>query len=428
MNISTTIKNKFVSDSLYNLIAIVVVIIIGVILNVIFGNYYGSSGLGKYTYAITVYNIMASIATLGMKSSAIKYVSEMKGSKNNQDVVISKIMYITTLIFFSLIILSFAVWEVSSNYDFNKKYVLILFYALPFYLINEVLMGILNGLREMKKYAFFRTLRWLLVISFILMSLLKNLQIEQSLFSIMLSELFLSLLLLLQYKCSGILFFKIHKFGEIKNIIVYGVKSMTIQLFTQIDKKMSVLILGLLLVEKDVGVFGFALALSTGLIYIPSVIGMNFNPIISNLWKSNKYKLNIYMSRVKRINFSTTTLFTLLIGITYPLFVRVTMKDPIFIQNLWVFYIILFGCYFMALITPYYAFLQMIGKPEKHLKIRLFVLVCNLIFTFFMVHGFGLIGAAISTALATILFAYLLNRETNKEMLDKGKLLKNMQA
>jgi len=112
--------------------------------------------LGLYRMASTIYGIAMLVAAIGIPAAMIKYVAEFKDDRTKFNQIVSSGV-ITSLFlgigFVALFYFSSGLFADIFNMPRLSGLLKILSPVFPFALVGGALLGLLNGLREMKKYA-----------------------------------------------------------------------------------------------------------------------------------------------------------------------------------------------------------------------------------------------------------------------------------
>jgi O-antigen/teichoic acid export membrane protein len=411
--LKTLIKKKFVIDFLWNLLAFTIVALCVTVLNVVVGNTYGAEGLGLFNYAYTLFVVLSTISVFGVKNSAVKYISEKGSEENIAPIVVSSLIIVLVIslavVLLSLALANFIVFSTIMNFSSLVSILL----ALPIFSFNEVQMGVLNGLRKMTLYAIFRTLRWFLILVFVIYTIFTSGDVEFSLYAFAFSEVCLFLILLLNNRK----YLKLNMFNKkwLYKHYSFGIRAMFTQVSNQLDNKLPLLILGIYAASSDVGIYSFANTVLTGLIMIPSVVALNFNPLISKLWETNKISLVEKMHLLRRGVLLVILPSYLISALFYPIFIRYFMNNKIYEQSIGIFYILIIATTVLSTAVWKNGFFQMIGKPDIQLKIKVTILMINLFLSLVLIKYFGLTGAAVSTLIVSVLYSLILTTAIKRE-------------
>lgn len=399
----SSIKKKFVSDSLWLMLAQVVLAVSGILINIIIGNYYGAIGLGVFNQALSIYIIASSFAALGLNNATLKFTAEHDFTDEKGTYLLStNLAIISTLsVIIAVGICLFSVY--SSTFfssDIVAKSVAINMIALPLFSINKNLMAFHNGRREIKLFSIIRGLRWTLTILFISIAIIFKMLIEYTLFSFLFAEIILFVILIFKNK-------KFIKFRfsmtVLKKNINFGVKSFLSEVIATSNGKIEIIILGYMLSSYDVGIYSFASTIARGLFIIPTVFSQNFNPIISKLY-SQKNFVDI-VKYVKKIRLTTFFIMLPSIAIVTLLYylIIVNIMDVNYKASIPVFLILLVGVFSFSLVSWAGSILIMGGHLNANIYRVFIVLLINIVSIILFIKLYGVIGAAIGTSVAFIL-------------------------
>ena len=162
---------KFAEDVGWTLSSSIIVIVVGMLLNIIVGNFFRAQGLGLYSMTLTILLITSIIASLGIHTAIIKYTAQYKEDKDknkiNQFVATGFVLMFLSGICFAVIvfILSPLLANIFKMPEL-KGCIKIIALTFVFFIVNKGLLGFLNGLREMKKYAIIESLRYIFILMF----------------------------------------------------------------------------------------------------------------------------------------------------------------------------------------------------------------------------------------------------------------------
>jgi O-antigen/teichoic acid export membrane protein len=149
-------SKKFAFDISITFFASVISMPLGFIITILLGKYLGAGDLGLYRMTSTIYGIAMLVAALGIPAAMIKYVAEYKDDKNKFNQIVSSGI-ITSLFFgigfIGLFCFTSGIFAEIFNMPGLSGLLKILSPVFPFALVSGALLGLLNGIREMKSYA-----------------------------------------------------------------------------------------------------------------------------------------------------------------------------------------------------------------------------------------------------------------------------------
>ncbi len=148
-------SKKFAFDVSMTFIASGIAMFLSYIITILLGRYVGAESLGLFRMCSSIYSIAIVVAAVGIPSAMVKYAAESKGNR----VTFSQIVSASITTSLGLGIISIAVFYFLSG-TFAELFRMpalaqllkVLSLAFPFALVASVLIGMLNGIREMGKY------------------------------------------------------------------------------------------------------------------------------------------------------------------------------------------------------------------------------------------------------------------------------------
>ncbi|MBX3043249.1 MAG: oligosaccharide flippase family protein [Ignavibacteriae bacterium] len=400
-NLKVIFKSKFTKDVIWSFYSQIVLSLGYILVNTIIGNLYKAEGLGLFNQAFSIYTLSIMIANFGTWGSTVKFSAEDKDneSRNNEILTGSLILGLSFSIVLCFVIL--VITNLKSDLIFNKEATVLfrnIIIGIPFFVISQNIYSFLNGIRSMKLNSILKSLRWILIIVLLLISLFLNLELKEMVFIIPISEFIVAIIsiyvVLVKYN------FRIKYNSEwIKKHLNFGSKAVLVSFIGESNNRADILISSLFLTTSEVGVFSFASSIARGFLVLPMVVMTNFNPIISELIsKSEKEKLKSYIFKIRNMMMKINLPMVIVFSIAFPLYIYLFMP-PQFIDSLLPFYVILLG---VTIASIYYfcgAFLYMAGFPGTHLIGTIITLVLTVSSNFILIPAFGLLGAAIATSI-----------------------------
>ncbi len=419
MRIKELIKNvfsyKFVKDSSYTFVSQLILALSGIIANIIVGNAYNADGLGIFNQALALYLIVSLISIWGLQVAVVKYASENRNSFNILKEVFSTAIVIALL--FSMIIasasrlLSIYFPAIFFNQEVTKATNIILL-SLPLLSINKIIVSFTNGLRHIKTLSIIRSSRWIIIISFIIITIILKKELYFLFYGFLLTETILIIFLVIYYNKYFTL--NLRKSTWFKKNLQFGSKSVFLQFMSQTNNKLDIFLVSIFLTNYHVGIYSFASTVVKGFLLVPNVIQTNINPIISELW-SKKDIINIksYTKRVSKIMIRITLLILVVAVIAYPILINLFMEASTYAESIPIFYILLAGIVLPAIYNFAGAYLSMSNHLNIAMRNLSLVILYSIISSIIFINLFGLYGASIATS-TTYLFSVILLHYTVK--------------
>lgn len=282
-------KIKFVSDTSWTFCSTFIVGFSGLILLTLIGNKFFAKGLGIYSQVIAIYSLFTLLSGLGVEVSTLRH-SAVYAEDN--EILILSFSTSQIMLFASSFICSSVLYCCSIYYPFvfsSPEVAKGIKYVCPgiiFFILNKNSNLFFTGLRKMKSYSIFRSLRWIMILLFSLIFIyVIPLNINYLLLAYSISEVFLFIILLFYNKkfycmCFSLKWFKIH--------LTYGIKSVFARLISDFNGKLGVLLVGYLINNFAAGLFSFISSFGQALLTVSSSIQHNFNPVFASNWAKGK--------------------------------------------------------------------------------------------------------------------------------------------
>ncbi|MBN2396286.1 MAG: polysaccharide biosynthesis C-terminal domain-containing protein [Candidatus Atribacteria bacterium] len=408
--------SKFNVDLLWNLGSFSLCGIIGVLFNIIIINFYDSATLGFFNQVYAVFIFLSQISTWGLHLSVQKFIPQFSNISKHTKLILTS-AFTTTFIFSFFITVVVFFFNKIPGRIFNSESVSEGFiYAVPglfLFSLNKLLLSYLNGMRKMIAYAIFNFLRFLFMLLLLITIIIVELQPKfiTSIFSI--PELLLfGLLLIKTYKSFGFstlkrffLFCKIH--------FRFGSNAALGHIVLDLNSKVDVIILGIFLHDKIVGIYSFAAFIVDGLLQLFYVFRTNINPLITDaFYNKSSIDLEILIKRYLKNFYKFFIVIGIIAILIYPVFLYVFKIFDFFWLNYLVFSILTIGCILSSGYIPFQMIFNQVGKPRMQSIFLLIVFITNLILNLVLIPVLGIIGSALATSLTFVVQMFLLKKFT----------------
>ena len=398
-----TLKLKFVRDTAWTGVSTVVLMASGLAINTLLLGRYGQAMYGNWIVAFTIYMLLHMVAVMGINNSVIKYVAEQADDRRHVAGVVTASLVIVLGLSLALALLAWAaspiVTRVYTSPEILTVYHILLL-ALPLFSVNKVLVGLLNGLRDMTSYAMFQAARYVLVLAGIIIVVAAGGRLVDCAWTIPAAEVLLLVGLLirtrlparLNLRAAGPWFRRHLHFGFLSSL-----HDVAVELYFRID----ILIVGALMSEDMTGLYGYASYITKELTAFSILVQVNFNPIISKLWASgDRAALGDYMRRVRRNTYLMYVPIVLLVGVGYPLFILGFKSEMAVWDHFAAFYVLLASVLLFSGTSALLGVMAYTGHLGHQVRRSLYALLANTVGSLTLVPLVGIIGAAVSTLAA----------------------------
>ncbi|MHA1222960.1 MAG: oligosaccharide flippase family protein [Candidatus Heimdallarchaeaceae archaeon] len=397
------LSGKDLKDLIWGLVGFGLSSVIMFILRVILGNYLGLAGFGFYNFVFIVYQFGTLVSAFGLGISITKYVSEIgeneetERSKKISTYGITSSFLIGIIIF---IILFFSSSFISNFFRMEELAFLLKIVALsfPFLAILKTSLGVMNGYRQISKYAI-TNIVWnllILTLTIIFVITLKD-KLLGSILGLVIAAVTISIISLILIRKD----IDLRTIFKLDNLILRKMFVMALAVFPTsilsfLKSQLSNIVLAKYLTEYELGLFGVALTFYQILILLPSAVFLITTPKIS------KYYADKEQEKIKKINVKTVFIMFL---INLGLNVFLISFGKIFIRLLFgVEYIDSYlSMVILVLSTLFYVPLASIGGVFVSIEksfiatvISILSVISIFIASFFFIRTLNIVGAAIA--------------------------------
>ncbi len=404
------LKSKMGRDIAWNMASMIFVAVAGLIYNAIFVVFYTADDFGLYNQALVYFLIFSQIAVFGIHFSVLKYAAEF--SKDQE-----KLNQLFTTAIVSTLITS--ILSVGLLFGLTKLYVLLLgpsvvirmlVYSLPalvFFSLNKVILNYLNAIRAMKAFAFFQALRYIFIVSILLVFGFLKANVEILMLIYAASELLL-LIALTIYMAARRMVRLTFEGSWIKEHIAFGSKVFLGSMVVDFNAKMDIIMLGLFVSDAIVGFYSFAIMFADGFYQILIVLRRNINPLITEYVGEDISKFHALKNAWRKRMRIFSPALAAAVAAGYWL-VCVILGQQEYLVAFLPFAIVLFGKCFNGYYIVMGNLMTQTGYPKQETLLNILTIGTNATLNFILIPKFGMMGAAVATAISFFAFRFILH-------------------
>ena len=400
-------SKKFAFDIGITFLASVVTLPLGFVITILLGRYIGAGDLGLYRMTSTIYGIAMLVAAVGIPAAMIKYVAEFNEDRTKFNQIVSSGV-ITPLFlgigFIALFYFSSGLFAEIFNMPGLSGLIKILSPVFPFALVNGALLGLLNGLREMKKYATATIIQSVLMVIITVALIYYGFGVAGAVIGVVLSSVGSCLFLIWVSKD----YFEI-VFSEYvpttKKMLRFGVQIFGTTATQMINYQADTLLIGYFLTVTDVGYYAVAVGLSRFFWLVPQAIQTITYPATSEYWANNNHgALNKMID--KSIKYTAYILLPIGLGVGFFAKDIVTLIfGDSFVHAVLPLQILIIGTVIFGLVKAIGSSLPGIGRVDVNFKVTSFGAMVNIILNFLLIPIYGIVGAAIATTTSFVIIS-----------------------
>jgi O-antigen/teichoic acid export membrane protein len=399
-------NNKFTSDLIINLVCFGLIGIIGILLNIIIKKQANDEVLGVFNQIYSIYILLSQLAVGGVHLSIQKYAPEYA-----KDIETLPALLISALIscsITSIIVITVALlFKSVPGYILQSEGVSIGFmWAVPgllFFSLNKVMLSYLNGLRQMKAFAGFQLLRFLVLLSLVIALLNSSWDRNLLAGSLGLTE-FIIFLPITIYTFRYISFPTRSSITEwLERHKEFSKKAFTGNMLMDVNTKADTFILGIFCSDAIVGIYSFVATIVEGVSLFPALFRNNINPIITKAYTRQNPAL---FKRIihRNINFCYKVIGTLILFsiFCFPIFLYLSGVDDSFWVMATLYAILCVGMIAASGYLPLQMIFNQVGMPGVQTRFIFYIFLCNLLLNVILIPTMNIYGAAIATSAAFI--------------------------
>jgi O-antigen/teichoic acid export membrane protein len=398
----------------WNLVPVVLLGVVGLGLNFVIGTVWGADALGSFTLVTIPFFAFAVTGACGLQYAVLRAVAEQPDDRDRVAVVVVGALVPGIVIAATVTLLFVALRGPMGDLLDSRAVTAGVIYAAPglfCFSINKIILGVTNGLRRMRAYAMYMSLRYSLIAAGLVGAFLLDLRADQlpviwsfaecTLFLVLLVELFSSVAIARGFAPGWL--------GWARRHLDFGARGVLATLAQEVNSKIDVWLLGVALPDDRVGIYSIASALYEGATQLAVVLQNNLNPLIAKAFaEGDRGAVEALARRTRRWFVPAMIGICSVAAIMYPLIIPWLLGDPAFADGAGPFAIMMLGLVIASRWLPLNQLLLMAGRPGWYTVYVLGILAVNVAGNLVLIPWLGLEGAALATTASIIASAVLL--------------------
>jgi O-antigen/teichoic acid export membrane protein len=396
----------------WNLVPVALLGAVGLGLNFLIGGWWGPAALGVFNQVTTAFFVFSVIAAGGLQYSVLRGVAEAPEDRDHVAkvsvgaLVPTLVLATVTSALFVALAHPVAAWLDSDGVAVG------MLWAAPgliCFALNKVLLGIVNGLRRMRAFAIYTSLRYTLIAIGLFLARAAGVDPYWLAGIWTFAEGVLLLVLVCELVATVALRRSAGWVAAARAHILYGSRGVLATLAYEINSKLDVWMLGIAMSDKAVGIYSLASALWEGVMQLGVVLQANLNPLLAReLAAGNKTEVEAIAKRTRRWFVPVFVGGSAIAAAVYPFAVPWLIGNHEFVAGALPFAILLGGAVLASAYLPFQTILLMASMPGTQTVFVTIVLVTNGVLNVLLVPVLGLAGAALASGTALASSAVLL--------------------
>jgi len=401
-------------DVVWNLVPVGLLGVVGLGLSFVIARWWGASAFGVFNLVTTAYFAFAVIGACGLQYSVLRAVAEQPEARDRVAAIVVGALVPNLVLAAASTAVFVAIRPLIARWLDSPAVGEGMLWAAPglfCFAVNKLLLGVVNGLRRMRAFAIYTSLRYGLIAAGLVIARVEDVAADHLAAIWTFTEGVLLIVLIGELVATVSLRRAAGWTAWTKQHLDYGVRGVLATLAYEINTKLDVWMLGVLIADKAaVGIYALAAALNEGVMQLAVVLQNNVDPVIARLVANDDLaELQAMVKRSRRWFVPALAGVCAATAAVFPAVIPWLIGNSAFAAGAIPFAILMAG---MAIASPYLPFahlLLMAKRPGWHTVLLVTAIAVNVLGNVVLIPRFGLAGAAGSTA-ATIVTSALLLR------------------
>jgi O-antigen/teichoic acid export membrane protein len=401
-------------DVAWNLVPVALLAVVGLGLSFVIAGWWGASAFAVFNLVTTVYFTLAVVGACGLQYSVLRAIAEHPDDRDRVAAVVVGALVPGVVLAAASTAVFLAVRPLIVRWLDSPEVGDGVLWAAPglfCFAINKLLFGVVNGLRRMRAFAIYTSLRYVLIAAGLVLA--RAWHVAPAHLSAIWTFTECTLLIVL----AGELVWTVRLSRAAgwtawtRSHLGYGARGVVATLAAEINAKLDVWMLGVLVADKAaVGIYALAAALHEGVMQLAVVLQNNVDPMLARLVaEGHAGELRALVTRTRR--WFVPALIAICAGSAamFPVAIPWLIGDPAFAAGAIPFALLMVG---IAIASPYLPFahvLLMAKRPGWHTVMLIAAIGVNVIGNLVFIPRFGIAGAGAAMA-ATVVTAALMLR------------------
>jgi O-antigen/teichoic acid export membrane protein len=375
----------------------------------------GPQALGIFNQVFAFYIVISQIAAGGIQFSALKHCSYKQDNMQECAVITSSALMLVAFLGIIICVTLFSLRDVIGRILGSPAVSLGLSFAAPglvFFSLNKVLLMVLNGLRNMRAFAVFQALRYILILTIAVAIILFGYPESYLPLSLTLTEVILFFAIIL-YTNLFIFHMRFSVSSEMliwfRRHISFGSRGFLSGVLIEMNTRVDVLMLGYFMSDKIVGIYSFASTFAEGFAQLNTVVRQNVDPIVGKCFSEGDIKkIHEIAYKIRQTFYPIMAMLGTALIIGFPILIWIITPKGESWQSWGIFAILVFGIVLSSGYMPFITLTLQGGRPGSFTIMIAITVLGNMLLNYYFIPILGVYGAAVATAFIYIFDAGLI--------------------
>jgi len=396
----------------WNLVPVAVLGVVGLGLNIAIGRWWDTDALGVFNQVTTVYFVFATIGAIGINLSALRAIAQRPTDRPAVAAIVVGALIPAVVLAAAVTGLAIASRHALGRWLDSATVAEGIVYVAPglgCFVVNKLLLAIVNGHGRMRAFAIYTTLRYVMI--GVGLGICGVLELDATRLPIIWTIAEGTVLAVLVVETLSTVRFA--GMGDwrpwVTEHLRFGIRGAGATLFFELNSRLDIWLLGAAMTDSDVGIYSMAASIADGVSQVPIVLQVNVNPQIAADIAGGRLDDVALLARRSRRWFVPGMVGVCgLAALIFPFAIPWITGNAAFERGAISFALLMSG---LAVASPWLPFNQVLlmgGKPGWHTIYIVIAVGTNVVLNLVLIPVMGLAGAALATAIALLVSALLL--------------------
>lgn len=399
-------SHKLSRDIAWTLGSFVLLAASGMVINLVVAGVRDAAALGVFNQAYAVYIIASQLATLGLHYSVLRHAALHEAD----EAVRGRMFFTAAVCALALGVLAagvvgFGAGAFAALFDSPATGRAIAWAAtgLTLFSLNKVLLAYLNGLRRMKAFSILQGLRYLMVMAVVCAVAASPWPAERITVGFLAAEVVTA--------AAAVLYLARRRLARqlrfdrawLAQHVRFGSKGLAAGMFAEFNSRIDVLLIGVFLPDREVGIYSFAAMMVDGVYHVLAMIRINFNPVLVGALRDGDHAQATALRRqaARWVLPATGVMALVAIAALWVLSMWVVPHKDLH-EGLPSLLILMSGLVLVSALVPFDNLLMVSGHPGYQTLQQVFTVTANAAVAVLLLPVLGIAGAACGTALSYV--------------------------
>jgi O-antigen/teichoic acid export membrane protein len=378
----------------------------GMVINLVVAGARDAAALGVFNQAYAVYIIASQLATVGLHYSVLRHAALHDAEEHTRGhMFFTAAACALVLGIAAALIVGFGAGLLAHVFDSEATGRAIAWAAtgLTLFSLNKVLLAYLNGLRHMRAFSVLQGLRYLVVMVVVCTVAASPWPIERATLGFLVAEA-VTMVGAGAYLSHARLARHLHFSREwLGRHMRFGAKGLAAGMFAEFNSRIDVLLIGIFLPDRDVGVYSFAAMMVDGVYHVLAMVRLNFNPVLVGSLRDGDHARAVGLRRQSaRFVLPATLVMGGLAVAALAVLATWVVPHKGLMEGLPSLLILMCGLSLVSVLVPFDNLLMVSGHPGYQTVQQVITVAANALVAVALLPLLGIAGAACGTAVSYV--------------------------